>query len=112
MPKPGTGDASAYVALLQYAVQAIPQVTGVNFELLGQQDIQNPGVVEAMRKQAGMTVLATLFDSLRRYRKILGRIRLQVIQTRMSDGRIIRIVGQQYQGAVRWRSRSRPASST
>lgn len=100
MPKPGTGDPSAYVALLQYAVQAIPQVTGVNFELLGQQDLQNPGVVEAMRKQAGMTVLATLFDALRRYRKILGRIRLNVIQTRMSDGRIVRIVGQQYQGSV------------
>jgi phage gp36-like protein len=100
MAKPGAGDASAYVALLQYAVQAIPQVTGVNFELLGQQDIQNPGVVEAMRKQAGMTVLATLFDALRRYRKILGRIRLEVIQKRMSDGRIVRIVGQQYQGAV------------
>ena len=100
MPKPGGGDASAYVQLLQYAVQAIPQVTGVNFELLGQQDIQNPGVVEAMRKQAGMTVLATLFDALRRYRKILGRIRLHIIQTRMSDGRIVRIVGQQYQGAV------------
>jgi hypothetical protein len=100
MPKPGTGDPSAYVALLQYAVQAIPQVTGVNFELLGQQDIQNPGVVEAMRKQAGMTVLATLFDSLRRYRKMLGRIRLNVIQTRMSDGRIIKIVGQQYSGMV------------
>lgn len=100
MPKPGSGDPSAYVELLKYAVQAIPQVTGVNFELLGQQDIQNPGVVEAMRKQAGMTVLATLFDSLRRYRKILGRIRLHVIQTRMSDGRIIRIVGPQYQGMV------------
>jgi hypothetical protein len=100
MPKPGAGDAAAYVTLLQYAVNAIPQVTGVNFELLGQQDVQNPGVVEAMRKQAGMTVLATLFDALRRYRKILGRIRLNVIQTRMSDGRIIRIVGQQYTGAV------------
>jgi hypothetical protein len=101
MPKPGQGSADAYVQLLQYAVNAIPQVTGVNFELLGQQDVQNPGVVEAMRKQAGMTVLATLFDALRRYRKILGRIRLNVIQTRMSDGRIIRIVGQQYTGAVR-----------
>jgi len=101
MPKPGQGNAEAYVQLLQYAVNAIPQVTGVNFELLGQQDVQNPGVVEAMRKQAGMTVLATLFDALRRYRKILGRIRLNVIQTRMSDGRIIRIVGQQYTGAVR-----------
>jgi len=101
MPKPGQGDASAYVALLQYAVTAIPQVTGVNFELLGQQDMQNPGVVEAMRKQAGMTVLATLFDALRRYRKIIGRMRLDVIQRRMSDGRIIRIVGPQYTGAVR-----------
>lgn len=100
MPKPGQGDAAAYVQLLQYAVNAIPQVTGVNFELLGQQDVQNPGVVEAMRKQAGMTVLATMFDALRRYRKILGRIRLHVIQTRMSDGRIIRIVGDQYTGAV------------
>src|SRR6202165_527369 len=100
MEKPGKGDASAYVALLQYAVTAIPQVTGVNFELLGQQDVQNPGVVEAMRKQAGMSVLATMFDALRRYRKVLGRIRLYVIQNRMSDGRIIRIVGQQYTGAV------------
>src|ERR1700694_686735 len=100
MEKPGKGDASAYVALLQYAVTAIPQVTGVNFELLGQQDVQNPGLVEAMRKQAGMTVLATMFDALRRYRKVLGRIRLYVIQNRMSDGRIIRIVGQQYTGAV------------
>lgn len=100
MPKPGQGDASAYVQLLQYAVNAIPQVTGVNFELLGQQDLQNPAALEAMRKQAGMTVLATLFDALRRYRKIVGRIRLQVIQTKLSDGRIIRIVGEQYTGAV------------
>lgn len=100
MPKPGTGDPAAYVSLLQYAVTAIPQVTGINFELLGQQDQNQPGVVEHMRKQAGMTVLATLFDALRRYRKLIGRMRLYVIQNRMSDGRIIRIVGQQYTGAV------------
>ena len=101
MPKPGQGDASAYVQLLQYAVSAIKDVTGINPELLGQQDMQQPGVVEAMRKQAGMTVLATLFDSLRRYRKIVGRMRLWVIQNRLSDGRIVRVVGQQYSGAVR-----------
>lgn len=100
MEKPGQGDASAYVQLLQYAVSAIKDVTGINAELLGQQDMQNPGIVENMRKQAGMTVLATLFDSLRRYRKIVGRQRLYIIQTRLSDGRIIRIVGQQYSGAV------------
>lgn len=101
MPKPGQGDASAYVQLLQYAVSAIKDVTGINPELLGQQDMQQPGIVEHMRKQAGMTVLATLFDALRRYRKIVGRMRLWVIQNRLSDGRIVRVVGQQYSGAVR-----------
>lgn len=100
MEKPGKGDASAYVNLLQFAVTSIKDVTGINPELLGQQDQNQPGILEHMRKQAGMTVLATLFDALRRYRKLVGRIRLHFIQTRMSDGRLIRIVGEEYSGLV------------
>jgi hypothetical protein len=61
--------------------------------LIGLKDINQPGILEAMRKQAGMTVLATLFDSLRRYRKIVGRIRLFIIQNFLSDGRLIRVTG-------------------
>ncbi len=45
-----------------------------------------------------MTVLATLFDSLRRFRKQVGRIRLYYVQTYFSDGRLIRVVGPE--GAV------------
>jgi hypothetical protein len=93
MPKPGQGDASAYVNLLQYAIQSITAVTGFNMELLGQQDQQQPGILEHMRKQAAMTVLAVLFDSLRGFLKIVGRKRLFYLQNRMSDGRLIRIVG-------------------
>jgi hypothetical protein len=93
MPKPGTGDASAYVQLLQYAIQSITAVTGFNMELLGQQDQDQPGILEHMRKQAAMTVLAVLFDSLRGFLKIVGRKRLFYLQNRMSDGRLIRIVG-------------------
>ena len=100
MEKPGKGDASAYVNLLQFAVSSIKDVTGINLELLGQQDQNQPGILEHMRKQAGMTVLATLFDSLRRYRKLVGRVRLYFIQTRMSDGRLIRVVGDEYKGMV------------
>lgn len=100
MPKPGQGDPSGYVALLQFAIESIPACVGVNFELLGQRDINQPGILEYMRKQAGMTVLATLFDSLRRYRKFIGRIRLYYIQTKMSDGRLVRVVGDQYAQAV------------
>lgn len=100
MPKPGQGDASAYVNLLQLAISSIKDVTGINLELLGQQDQNQPGILEHMRKQAGMTVLATLFDSLRRFMKIIGDKRLYYIQTRMSDGRLIRVVGQEYTRAV------------
>jgi hypothetical protein len=100
MPKPGQGDASAYVNLLQYAVSAITSVTGINLELLGQQDQNQPGIVEHMRKQAGMTVLATMFDSLRGFLKIIGRKRLYYIQSRIPEGTLIRVAGNDYQGVA------------
>lgn len=100
MPKPGQGDASAYVNLLQYAISSITAVTGINLELLGQQDQNQPGILEHMRKQAGMTVLATLFDALRGFLKIVGRKRLFYIQTRVPDGTLIRVAGQEYTAAV------------
>jgi len=78
---------------MQFAITSIRDCTGINLELLGQKDINQPGILEAQRKQAGMTVLATLFDSVRRFRKQVGRIRLYLIQTYLSDGRLIRIVG-------------------
>jgi hypothetical protein len=50
-----------------------------------------PGILEAQRKQAAMTILAILFDSLRRFRKQVGPIRLCLIQNFLADGRLIRI---------------------
>jgi hypothetical protein len=100
IPKPGQGDASAYVNLLQLAISSIKDVTGINLELLGQQDQNQPGILEHMRKQAGMTVLATQFDAFRKFLKIVGDKRLYFIQTRMSDGRLIRVVGDDYTKAV------------
>jgi hypothetical protein len=93
MPKPGSGVVEGHLGLMQFAISSIKDVTGINLELLGQQDQNQPGILEAMRKQAGMTVLATLFDSLRRFRKQTGRARLFFIQNFLSDGRLIRVVG-------------------
>jgi hypothetical protein len=93
IPKPGGGLTQGYVDLMQFAITSIRDCTGINLELLGQKDINQPGILEAQRKQAGMTVLATLFDSLRRFRKQVGRMRLYFIQTYFSDGRLIRVVG-------------------
>lgn len=79
--------------LLQFAVSSIRDVTGVNLELLGMANRDQPGIVEDARKQAGMTVLASMFDGLRRYRKEQGRLLLWYLTTFMSDGRLIRIGG-------------------
>lgn len=91
MPKPAQVMTDGYLGLLTFAISSFKDVSGINLELLGQQDQNQPGILEAMRKQAGMTVLATLFDSLRRFRKQVGRSRLFFVQNYMSDGRVARI---------------------
>jgi hypothetical protein len=98
--RPGGQMPVGHVQLMEFAITALRDVTGINLELLGQQDQNQPGILEAQRKQAGMTVLATTFDALRRFRKMGGRIRLHIIQNYLSDGRLIRIVGKSGAQAV------------
>ena len=80
--------------LMEFAVQSIPQVTGLSMELLGLAGRDQPNVLEQSRKRAGMTILASMFDSLRRHNKMRGRVLLYYIQTYISDNRLIRIMGE------------------
>ena len=79
--------------LMEYAANATRTVSGVNQELLGQRDANQPGVLEYQRKQAGLTILQPLFDSLKSYRREQGELILWYIQNDLSDGRLVRIVG-------------------
>lgn len=83
--------------MMEYAISSMRDVTGVNMEILGQQQQDQAGVLEYQRKMAGMTILATFFDALRRFRKKQGHILLFYIRTYFSDGRLIRIDGQEGQ---------------
>lgn len=93
MPRPQNQMPTALPDLLQLAMSSIRDCTGINLELLGMVEKEQAGVLEHMRKQAGMTVLAGLFDALRRYRKEQGRLMLWYITNFLSDGRLIRIGG-------------------
>lgn len=79
--------------LLKYANDSFGAVSGINAEAMGMADREQAGVLEYQRKQSAITMLAPLFDSLRRYRKIVGRDMLYMVQTYISDGRLVRIVG-------------------
>jgi hypothetical protein len=79
--------------LMEFVFNSMPQTSGINLEMLGLVQRDQPGVLEAQRKKAGYAILAVFFDSLRRYRKMKGRLRLFYIQNYMSDGRLIKIKG-------------------
>jgi hypothetical protein len=81
--------------LMQFAFDFVPRASGVNEELVGMRDANQPGVLEAQRKQSGMTILAGFFDSLTDARKSIGEIILYILQNDLPDGRIIRIVGEE-----------------
>lgn len=77
--------------LMAFAISSIRDVTGVNLELLGQADREQAASLEMQRRQSAMTILATMFDSLRRYRKAQGRLTLHFIHM-LPDNTLIRIV--------------------
>lgn len=80
--------------LMEYAIASVRDTTGVNVELLGLADRDQPGILEQQRKQSAMAILAPLFDAKRHYVKNAGRLTLYFIKKYLSDGRLIRIVGQ------------------
>lgn len=80
--------------MLQYAITGVSDAAGVSNEMLGLSDRYQAGYLEESRKKAGVTVLASFFDSLRRYRKEQGRLTASLIREYLNDGRLIRVIGE------------------
>lgn len=96
MAKPQAEFPAATFNLMQFAVQSLPQVSGVNVETLGMQaNADQAAALDRQRKQSVMIILQPLFDGLRRYRKTQGRVMLYLIQNYLSDGRLIKIEGEE-----------------
>ena len=81
--------------LMEFTVNVMPQVVGINAELLGLSDKVQAGVVEAQRKQGAIAMVAWAFDSLRRYHKRSGRLMAELVREFMADGRLIRVIGKE-----------------
>jgi hypothetical protein len=79
--------------MMEFSISSLRDVSGLNLEILGMANREQAGVLEQQRKQAALTVLASLFDGLRRYRKEQGRLLAKYITEYLSDGRLVRILG-------------------
>lgn len=91
---------AGFQQLTEFGVSSIRDVTGVSLEMLGMREATQASSLEYQRRQSGMTILQPLFDSLKYYREIQGAVMLDFIQNDLSDGRLIRIVGQDQQKYV------------
>jgi hypothetical protein len=73
--------------------QAMREISGVNIEMTGQRQGSDPGVVFELRKKAAATVMAPIFDNYRQSKMEIGKVLLSYIQTYVSKGRRIRVLG-------------------
>jgi len=95
MPKPVGTYPAGLDKMLSFALESVHEVVGIPLEGLGQTNRDQAGVVELQRRKQGITLLAPYFDAMRKYRKEQGRIMLKFIDEYISDGRLIRIMGEQ-----------------
>jgi hypothetical protein len=79
--------------MMMFCFESIPFVSGINLEALGLANREQAGVLEETRKKAAMAILAPLFGALRQYRREQGKVLLSYIQKYLTDGRLIRIIG-------------------
>lgn len=90
--QPG-GLSPATTELIQYAVSAFKDVSGINVELLGQSEGNQPGVTMRQRQTQGVSILALAFQAHSRFRIEEARQTLVWLRDHLADGRWIRLGG-------------------
>jgi hypothetical protein len=89
-PRTAPAFPAAISQLLEFALAIFNRVTGINAEILGNADRDQPASLEAQRRQSAVTILAALFDSKRRYHKEQGGTLLELMKA-LPPGTLVRI---------------------
>jgi hypothetical protein len=79
------------VQLQEFSLSSIRDVTGVSVEMLGLADREQPASLEYQRRQSAMTILASLFNGLRTYRKLQGKTMLEQLKL-LPPGVLVRVL--------------------
>jgi hypothetical protein len=81
----------ALVQLQEFSLSSIRDVTGASVEMLGLADRDQPASLEYQRRQSAMTILASLFNGLRHYRKLQGKTMLEQLKL-LPPGVLVRVL--------------------
>lgn len=92
-PKPASQYPQGMDRLMEFTLSLLPLTSGVSPETLGLTDRLQSGVVESQRKQATMSIIAWVFDAMRRYYKRSGKTMLAMIREYLTEGQLMRISG-------------------
>jgi len=83
------------IQLSELLGKEISEVSGVNEELLGSAQDDKAGILGMLRQGAGLTTLQGLFDNLDYAQKMLGDIRISLIQSNWTPGKVQRVIGEE-----------------
>lgn len=83
------------IQLSELLGKEISEVSGVNEELLGSAQDDKAGILGMLRQGAGLTTLQGLFDNLDYAQKMLGDIRISLIQGNWTPGKVQRVIAEE-----------------
>ena len=83
------------IQLSELLANEIPQISGINEELLGSAEDDKAGILSMLRQGAGLTTLQTIFDHLDRSQKMLGELHMNIIQANWTPGKVQRILNEE-----------------
>ena len=82
----------ALFQMMSFAKDMVQACTGVNEEILGLVGREQPGVLEAQRKQSAYGILSAYFDAKRRYQRNQGRLLLTMMRLYLPEDFMVRII--------------------
>jgi hypothetical protein len=80
------------IQLSELLAKEVMEISGVNEELLGSAVDDKAGILAKLRQGAGLTTLQLLFDQLDRSQVLLGRLRMDLIQSNFTPGKVKKIL--------------------
>ena len=93
VPKPQAPYPQGMDRLMEFTLSSLPQTTGMPVELMGLSEREQPGVVEAQRKQSAMSIIAWAFDGMRRYYKSVGRQMARYVIDYVPENTLVLVTG-------------------